>query len=222
VAKWFKSGAVYEDVFFKDDIKAVEQAQIIIDAFNAEGVIRQTIFLNHPGVWRFTGGSRQGQKHLVEPYIDNFQKFNSNTGMVFGNSGWDKVMQALSHFSYHKMGGQMVLCDLQGGILNTNRYKGAVLTDPVILSRTRSYGVTDLGPDGISTFFARHTCNEYCRDHWAKPRHAAVCFAAQAGTSMQLPGRGGHQQQQQRYGGPGLDTFQEECEEDYTDSDDYY
>jgi hypothetical protein len=82
--------------------------------------------------------------------------------------------------------------------------------------------VTDLGPDGISTFFARHTCNEYCRDHWAKPRHAAVCFAAQAGTSMQLPGRGGHQQQQQRYGGPGLDTFQEECEEDYTDSDDYY
>jgi hypothetical protein len=30
-------------------------------------------------------------------------------------------MQALSHYSYHKSGGQMVLCDLQGGILSSGR-----------------------------------------------------------------------------------------------------
>jgi len=37
-----------------------------------------------------------------------------------------QVMQALSHFSYHKSGGQMVLCDLQGGMMSRGR--GAVLT----------------------------------------------------------------------------------------------
>lgn len=35
-------------------------------------------------------------------------------------------MQALSHFSYHKTGGQLVLCDLQGGVLSRGR--GVVLT----------------------------------------------------------------------------------------------
>jgi hypothetical protein len=33
-------------------------------------------------------------------------------------------MQALSHYSYHKSGGQLVLCDLQGGLTS----QGAVLT----------------------------------------------------------------------------------------------
>lgn len=28
---------------------------------------------------------------------------------------WGEAMQALSHFSYHKSGGQFLLCDLQGG-----------------------------------------------------------------------------------------------------------
>ena len=156
VCKWFKSGAVYEDTFFKKDIIAVEKAQEIINAFNEEGIIQETIYLNHPGVWVFEPQSTYaGQKHLIEPFIENFQKFNSNSGYVGGSGGWHQVMQALSHFSYHSTGGQMVLCDLQGGILQGKR-KGVVLTDPVILSRTQSYGVTDLGPDGITTFFSRH------------------------------------------------------------------
>jgi hypothetical protein len=35
-----------------------------------------------------------------------------------------QVMQALSHYSYSKSGGQVVLCDLQGGLTS----QGAVLT----------------------------------------------------------------------------------------------
>jgi hypothetical protein len=65
-------------------------------------------------------------------------------------------------FSYHITGGNHVLCDLQGGIY---QYM-IVLSDPVILSRTRQYGVTDLGPAGISSFFSQHSCNKYCRPHW--------------------------------------------------------
>lgn len=53
---------------------------------------------------------------LVEPYIEDFEKFNSNSGWapVTGNL-WSDVMQALSHFSYHNSGGQYLLCSLQGG-----------------------------------------------------------------------------------------------------------
>lgn len=47
-------------------------------------------------------------------------------------------MQALSHFSYHITGGSYVLCDLQGGIYQHQ----VILSDPVMLSRFREYGVT--------------------------------------------------------------------------------
>ena len=95
----------------------------------------------------------------TQPFINNYAKYNSNTGWADTRTPWPRVMQALSHFSYHITGGQMVLCDLQGGLCKG----GTILTDPVIMSRTNSYGVTDLGPDGISNFFARHKCNEYCK-----------------------------------------------------------
>lgn len=96
-------------------------------------------------------------------------------------------MQALSHYSYHKNAGKFLLCDLQGGILSNGR--GAVLTDPVILSRDRSYGVTDLGPEGMSTFFSRHVCNGFCMAHWQKPRDQAAYFRVFAGTSMMMNNR---------------------------------
>lgn len=57
VCKWFKTGAVYEDAFFANDLKAVDKAQEIIDAFN-DLQIANTIHLNRPEVWRFKPGSR--------------------------------------------------------------------------------------------------------------------------------------------------------------------
>jgi len=57
-----------------------------------------------------------GAKALVEPYIDMFEKFNSNSGWVNTDCGVaGDVMQALSHFSYHEWDGKYLLCDLQGG-----------------------------------------------------------------------------------------------------------
>ena len=91
-----------------------------------------------------------------EPFIQNYTKFNSNSGWADDSTPWPRVMQALSHFSYHITSGQFVLCDLQGGIYSN----AVVLTDPVILSRSKRFGVTDLGPQGISSFFSNHVCNE--------------------------------------------------------------
>ncbi len=69
---------------------------------------------------------------------------------------------------------------MQGGIY---QYE-LVLSDPVILSQTRKYGVTDLGRDGITSFFSQHTCNRYCRRKWINPTNPRRHFAPVAGTTM--------------------------------------
>ena len=73
-----------------------------------------------------------------------------------------------------------MLCDLQGGIYQHD----LVLSDPVILSRTREYGVTDLGANGISSFFFQHVCNDFCRPNWTKPFNPHQFFDAVQSTSM--------------------------------------
>lgn len=189
VCKWFKTGGVMESSYFKDDIKAVEKALDLVREWNSAGTIDKPIRLNKPEVWVFDDFASRGwagQKVLQEPFIENFQKWNSNTGYTLGlHRQWPRVMQALSHFSYHVSGGQFVLCDLQGAIYED----GLVLTDPVILSRNKSYGVTDLGSTGISSFFSQHVCNEYCRDYWHSPNDQTQYHRAVAGTTMVARGR---------------------------------
>jgi hypothetical protein len=183
VCKWFKSGHVMENIFFNLDIKAMEKAVSLVGMWNQEGFIRQIIKVNVPEVWTFdesSGHCWRGRKVLVEPYIKNYKKFNSNTGWADTSTLWHLVMQAISHYSYHISEGKYLLCDLQGGLYS----KSVILTDPVILSRKKMFGVTDLGPKGISSFFCRHRCNEYCRSHWRKPHDQTGYYAAQMNSSM--------------------------------------
>eukprot|EP00961_Rhodomonas_salina_P135874 1827896-Rhodomonas_salina.1 len=182
VCKWFKTGSVFEEEFFASDIHAVQKAEQIITKFNNAGFIDKTILLNIPEVWTFDedSGDWAGQKVLQEPMIDDWQKFNSNSGWADVDDPWSRVMQALSHFSFHTTGGEFVLCDLQGGFCGG----GVVLSDPVINSRRKQYGVTDLGKAGISSFFSRHRCNEFCRPHWTKPCRAVAHFPSQQSTTM--------------------------------------
>ncbi|KAK5991731.1 Alpha-protein kinase 1 [Cladobotryum mycophilum] len=183
VAKWFKSGAVFSDTYFTLDIKAVDKSLEIVDKFNESNIIDKAIKVNIPGVWYFMDDSSEewsGQRFLCEPFIQNYQKFNSNSGWNDSSIAWGEAMQALSHFSYHITGGNHVLCDLQGGIYQ----REAVLSDPVILSRNRDYGVTDLGSDGINSFFSQHSCNAYCRPDWTKPAKTFLHFNPVRGTTM--------------------------------------
>ena len=140
VLKKFIKGGVFEDRYFSEDIKAVGRSKDIIHAFNTAGFVNKTMYMNEAAVWRHLEPDANGRHEcvLVEPKIEGeFVKFNSNTGYTNGAD----VMQALSHFSYHHTNGQEVLCDLQGGRYDTCY----VLTDPVIMSRTGTYGTTDLG-----------------------------------------------------------------------------
>jgi hypothetical protein len=185
VVKWFKSGSVFEASFFAHDMEVVRKSLELIELWNAESI--NFISLNTPEVWTFTKGSREGQKCLVEPFIENWVKFNSNTGWSgqkvsqASDSSWSNVLQALSHFSYHKSGGAVLLCDLQGGFTD----EGVVLSDPVIMSHVaEQYGPTDLGSKGISTFFSTHKCNKYCGANWSKPQDVRAYYIPQEGSAM--------------------------------------
>jgi hypothetical protein len=182
VCKWFKTGQVFESTFFDLDIKAMNKALDIVTEWNSHQFINQIVKVNIPEVWTFnnSSGKRSGTKVLQEPFIINYTKFNSNSGWADDATPWPRVMQALSHFSYHVSGGQFVLCDLQGGLYSN----GVVLTDPVILSRNKRFGVTDLGSKGISSFFSNHVCNEFCKNDWAMPADRTRYFNPQQGTSM--------------------------------------
>ncbi|KMP10249.1 hypothetical protein CIRG_09930 [Coccidioides immitis RMSCC 2394] len=183
VIKWFKTGAVFSDDYFTLDIKAIDKALEIVNRFNQLDIITKVVKINIAAVWVFEDDASDkwaGQNNLCEPFIQNYQKFNSNSGWNDGSQGWGKVMQALSHFSYHLSGGNYVLCDLQGGVYQHE----VVLSDPVILSRNREYGVTDLGSDGISSFFSQHKCNNYCHPTWTQPARPVQHFRPVPGTTM--------------------------------------
>jgi hypothetical protein len=183
VMKEFKSGCVYEKAFFENDIKAVKKAGEIIEAFNELGLVSKKIYLNEPEVWTGLRGRITSQMILVESFIrGEFIKFNSNSGYVKDDSD---TMQALSHFSFHHTQGQFLLCDLQGG-RSAGYY---VLTDPVILSKSRMFGVTDLGQKGIDNFMAYHQCGRFCNPNWRMPKPDSLVplFKAVSGTTFGDP-----------------------------------
>ena len=179
VKKEFKTGSVFENSFFNEDIKATRAAQSMIGAFNTLQN-RKKVYLNEPKVWKSVQPDSAGRhaKCLVEPLIQGeYHKFNSNTAYIVEDF---HTMQALSHFSYHHSGGQRLLCDLQGGYYD-DFY---VLTDPVICSVEKAFGATDLGLDGIENFFGYHRCNHLCGSHWLKPRQPVRRFQPMAGTTF--------------------------------------
>jgi len=187
VSKEFKSGSVFEDHYFQEELNIINRTQKVIDNWHAEGVIDRTILLNTPEIWVY---ETSGYKILIEPMIENFEKFNSNTGWADKSGGaWSEAMQALSHFSYHNSGGQFLLCDLQGGVYSD----GYILSDPVIMSQRHDCGPADLGPDGIHDFFSRHRCGSFCSKQWSRPRTIGqATYPMRQGTTMvALPTRQG-------------------------------
>ncbi len=182
VYKSFKLGSVFEESYFQVELQVVEKALEIINNFNKQKVIYQILWLNKPEIWTFHPGTQRVQV-LIEPMISNFEKFNSNTGWTPEESSpWSDKMQALSHYSYHSTNRHLLLCDLQGGVIEN----GAVVTDPIIMSSTREYGPTDLGDEGISTFFVYHRCNKFCDSKWMIPNDKKKYFEKRKGSSIDL------------------------------------
>ncbi len=131
---------MFENAHWQHDVDVVEKALDIVTRFNEGTFVDKPIKVNRATVWMGIESYNKGQRYLVEPFIEHWQKWNSNSGWAFNSDEWSEIMQALSHFSFHATKGELVLCDLQGGIFQD----GAVISDPVILSRTAgSYGSVD-------------------------------------------------------------------------------
>lgn len=173
-----------EQEYFAYDFRIVDKAVEIADAWNHFCECGKEIFVNKGSIHH----ADSGILYLVEPFIRYYTKYTSNTGWIGDQEDWEVMyMEAYTHYSYHKSGGQLIVCDLQGRF-KFNRFARSrsrfELTDPAICSRRRTYGPTDLGEKGIESFFANHRCNKFCQHEWAQPRNPRQWFPRTQGTSM--------------------------------------
>lgn len=101
----------------------------------------------------------------VEPELEgHFKKFLNNNGEEMRVASPPNFPSAFAHWTWIDSQGAFMISDIQGIRLA----KGYFLTDPCVNSnnctRTRHYGTSDMGLDGILSFFHQHTCNDMCRD----------------------------------------------------------
>jgi len=180
----------YEDMeveFFQDDFRIADKAITLAEGWNAICPYGKEVLITKGDVHTL-----YGERYLVEPLIRDYTKFTSNSGWISPRCN-DAVlaMEAFSHYTYHRSGGNLLVCDLQGRYKKNKYSKQHMktrfeLTDVAICSRKRLYGPTDLGEKGIDTFFYHHRCNKFCnRDgNWQRPRQPADWFESCSGTSM--------------------------------------
>lgn len=180
-----------EDEYFADDFRVADRAIEYAEEWNNFCIPRREITVSRGAIHVDPG--RDARKYLVEPFIRDFIKFTSNSGWISPGQDWDILaMEAFSHYTYHRSGGALLVCDLQGryrkdkfgrGNKNKSRFE---LSDPAICSRKRSYGPTDLGEKGIESFFCSHVCNQFCHKNgrWQRPKNAHNWFPKCSATSM--------------------------------------
>lgn len=68
--------------------------------------------------------------------------------------------EAFSHFSWCRSEGSMLVSNLQG-VKTAHAYH---FTGPVIHSEDKDFGSSDMGYEGIKSFFHLHKCNQICRE----------------------------------------------------------
>jgi hypothetical protein len=183
--KFLLTGTTFSSNCFLDDVRASEAALPYVAGFHRyidtstgfRGGV--SIKLNMPQVWTQIDGALKGQKVLREPFIENFQKFNSNSGAADVTA---TVAQALSHYSYHTSDGTELLCDLQGGKIGDSY----VLSDVVMMSMSKKYGNTDLGPTGIENWLHHHRCTQFCSSSWKNWSRARLLIQPAFSTTLTL------------------------------------
>lgn len=104
-----------------------------------------------------------GVFYSIEEFVEGiFKKWTNNEGNV-NEDEYADLLNAFSHWTYVETEEYLLVTDLQGFKYKNEEY---ILTDPAILCSedpTR-FGKTNLGLNGIKTFFEKHQCNEICRN----------------------------------------------------------
>lgn len=160
----------------KLEVKTSHKALDIVTQFNNANIWDKKVYVIIPEIWRVmqTPYVRQYLKDtliLVEPFLQWFEKYNSNKDWSDDSTEVGGAMQALSYFSFHVTQGQYLLYDLQGGYMmdTVEDEDEFTLTDLAVLSRKCEFGMSDLGMRGMEAFFDAHECNELCDKDWIRP-----------------------------------------------------
>jgi len=121
VAKCFKPYyKIMETEYFESDFEAADKAiqyaeewnnmcanQYIVPQHTIKDI--RTILITRGDIHTIGG-----TKYLVEPLIRGFTKFTSNNGWISDKEKWQgKMMEAFTHYTYHRSGGNLIVCDLQ-------------------------------------------------------------------------------------------------------------
>ena len=102
--------ASMEDEFFQDDFRVADKAVQYAEEWNQFCEPAKEIMITVGDVHVV-----HGDKFLVEPLIREYRKFTSNSGWIEdSNEHAVLAMEAFSHFTYHRSGGNLLVCDLQG------------------------------------------------------------------------------------------------------------
>jgi hypothetical protein len=79
VVKFFRDQPVFEAAYFAQDLAIVDKTIGIVTQWNEMNIINGAMLsVNKPTVWTSEDG--RDEKMLLEPYIEGWTKFNSNTG----------------------------------------------------------------------------------------------------------------------------------------------
>lgn len=126
------------------------------------GMVSETVNGDQPTNLSTLSQSLDYECMSLEPFIEgDYVKYNSNCGYVNDKERYErfsKAAQAFSHFTFERSKGRFLVSDLQG--------VGYVLTDPAIhtLDPERfKLADANLNEEGFKFFFARHVCNDICR-----------------------------------------------------------
>jgi hypothetical protein len=96
---------------FANDFRIIDKVVEFAEAWNTFCSHGHEILVNKGDIKK----TNSGIGYLVEPLIRCYTKFNSNSGWIDDNDDWTvRAMAAFSHYSYHRSGGSLVVCDLQG------------------------------------------------------------------------------------------------------------
>lgn len=171
------------DEYFANDFKIADKVIDYAEQWNVVCPPNKQILVSRGTIHRVNY-----ETYWVEPEIREFQKFTSNSGWINPRMQGEAIlaMEAFSHYTYDRSGGELIVCDLQGRYRKKGN-KRFELTDPAISSRRREYGVTDTAEKGIETFFCNHCCNKFCNSdgrRWQRPRDPTSWFESSEGTSM--------------------------------------
>ena len=163
VVKELKEGFTWKPTDWDTTVKIYERAKELAAPFNAEIHTNKPISFTDVHVMQVVSRSEPNKRPWLNEYVTcedfipgDFKKWCNNYGYIDTQSS---SLHAFMHWSWCHTCGEEMVADLQG-VRNPHSFK---LTDPVIISLSKSYGATDMGVEGMIMFFLKHQCNSFCR-----------------------------------------------------------